>query len=70
MRVYTFVATTATKQKQKKAWMFTFLFIPCICTTCVPGTSGGQKRTSNSLELELWMIETHHIGAGIVPLQE
>lgn len=53
MRVYTFVATTATKQKQKKASMFTFLFIPCICTTCVPGTSGGQKRTSNSLELEL-----------------
>jgi hypothetical protein len=34
------------------------LFFACLCV-CVPGIWGGQKRTSDSLELELQMIETH-----------
>lgn len=36
----------------------------CLCTTCVPGALGGQKRTADSLELELKMEMIHHVGAG------
>lgn len=28
-----------------------------VCHTCLPGTCGGQKSTSNSLELELPMAD-------------
>lgn len=31
---------------------------------CVPGILRGQKRASDSLELELRMVIIHHVGAG------
>lgn len=41
------------------------LLIICLCTVCMPSADGGQKRTLNSLELELidccgpsWVLET------------
>lgn len=39
-----------------------FYFLVCMCTMCVPGIFRGQKRVSD-LELELWMVVTHHVGA-------
>lgn len=36
----------------------------CICTMCVPGAIGGQKGSMDPLELELWMVVNHHVGAG------
>ena len=33
-----------------------------LCTMCVPGD---PKRTLNSLELDLWMVVSHHVGAEI-----
>lgn len=32
------------------------------CDTCMPGTSGGQKRVSNPLELELQVAVSFLIG--------
>ena len=29
----------------------------------VPGPPGGQKKVSDPLELEFWMIVNHHVGA-------
>lgn len=28
----------------------------CLCTTCVPGAEGDQKRAEDHLELELWLV--------------
>lgn len=36
----------------------------CICTTCVPGASSGQKRVSDPVELELQMLVSYHVGSG------
>jgi hypothetical protein len=36
----------------------------CMCPTDVPGTRGGQKTTSDTLELELQLVLSHHLGAG------
>lgn len=36
----------------------------CLCTRCVPGNCGEQMRTSDSLKLRLWMLVSHHAGAG------
>jgi hypothetical protein len=35
-----------------------------MCTAQVPGVSGDQKVTSNSLLLDLWMVVSPHVGAG------
>lgn len=43
-------------------WMF-YLFV-CHCTMCMSGAHGGQKRTVDSLELELQMVGNHHRAAG------
>lgn len=29
-----------------------------MCTVCVPGDQGGQRRVSDPLEVELWMVVT------------
>jgi hypothetical protein len=36
----------------------------CIHAYCVCGTHGVQKRTLDSLQLELWMAVSHHVDAG------
>lgn len=36
----------------------------CMYTTCMPGARGGQKRMSDPLELELQMVESHHVVLG------
>lgn len=33
-------------------------------TTCVPGAHGSQRRISDTMELELWSVVSHPIGAG------
>jgi hypothetical protein len=33
----------------------------CVCTTCVPGAHGGQKRVWDSLELGLWIGVSHYL---------
>ena len=39
-------------------WMF------CLCSTCMPGSLGGQKTASDLLELELKRIVSHKVDAG------
>lgn len=34
----------------------------CMCAMCVPGSCGGQKRTADSLEVELGCVH-YHVGA-------
>ena len=34
----------------------------CLIYGCVPGAHRGQKRASDTLELELQMVESHHVG--------
>lgn len=36
----------------------------CLCSICVPGIHGGQKRALDALELELGIVVNHHVGAG------
>lgn len=36
----------------------------CPCTTCKPGSHGGQKRPSEPLELELKVFVSHTVAAG------
>lgn len=31
----------------------------CMCTTHIPGTLRGQKRSLGPLDLELWMVVNH-----------
>lgn len=33
-----------------------------VCTACVSGVLGSQKRASDALEVELWMVVSHHVG--------
>ena len=33
---------------------------PC----CMSGVCGGQKNSLDLLEVELWMVVSHHVGAG------
>ena len=33
-------------------------------TTCVIGALKAKKKASDLLELELWMVVNHHVGAG------
>lgn len=40
------------------SWLHVYL-----CTTCPPGAL--IKRASDPLELELWMLVSHHVGAGL-----
>jgi hypothetical protein len=39
----------------------------CLCTMCVPGAHGGQKRAPDPLDLELEMVVMHHVVLGIKP---
>lgn len=43
--------------------IFCMLFL---CTMCVPGALGGQKRTLGPLKFELKMGEMHHVDFGIL----
>lgn len=40
-----------------------FFLCMCVCTTCVPGTCRCQK-APDLLELQFWMIVSHHLNAG------
>ena len=44
-----------------KIFLFSFICIYCVrvYTTYVPGAPRGQKRVSNLLELELWVVVNH-----------
>lgn len=46
--------------------LFSFICVYCVrvYTTYVPGAPRGQKRASNPLELELWVVVNHYVGAG------
>lgn len=35
-----------------------------MCVTCVPGIQGSKKRSLGPLELDLWMIVSHHVDVG------
>lgn len=35
----------------------------CMCTRCMSGAQGDQKRTLDPLELAFQMVVRHHIGA-------
>lgn len=37
----------------------------CMCTTWVFDVSRGQKKEIDALKLELSMVISHHVGAGI-----
>lgn len=47
-----------------------FLCVQVFClqvyvfATCVTGAQGSQNRVLEFLELEFWMVEIHHVGAG------
>jgi hypothetical protein len=41
----------------------------CLCTTCMPGAQGGQKRVFGH-SLELWAVVVHHVGRVPSPAQE
>lgn len=45
-------------------YVFGFHLHVCICTTSVPDVSTGQKRVSNSLEVELEILMSCHTGSG------
>lgn len=32
----------------------------CMCSTCVPGAYGDQRKASDIMELELWVIVNPH----------
>lgn len=36
----------------------------CMCTMCMLGTCRGQKRPLDPLDLELWMLLSHHVETG------
>lgn len=36
----------------------------CMCTMCTSGTRRGQKRASDFLGLELWLVMSYHVGSG------
>lgn len=39
-----------------------FCLLVHMCTTHIPGACRGQKRSSDSLELELWVVVNQHVG--------
>ena len=42
-----------------------FIFISCECfATCMPGAYGGEKKTSDPLDLELEKVISCHVDAG------
>lgn len=43
------------------------VFFLCVCL-CMPGAGGEQKRTLDSLELDLQMIVGHHVVLGGIPV--
>lgn len=44
-------------------FMCGFCLYVCLCTVCMPGSFGGQKRVFCSLELELETVVSHWVGA-------
>ena len=44
-------------------WMFCLHV--CLCITCMPGAHRGQKRASDSLELELQMVVSHCVARSL-----
>ena len=49
--------------------VYFFFVCVCLCTTCIPGTLGGQKRTPDSPELELQTVMSDRVG-DLCPLSE
>lgn len=45
-------------------YVYVFFLHVYMWITCVPCAHGGQKAALNPLELEIQMIESHHVGAG------
>lgn len=39
-------------------------YIVCLPSMCVPAACESQKRVSNALELQLWIVVSHHVGVG------
>ena len=57
-----------------KIYLFLFMYLSvcmhvCLCTTCMPGAQGGQKRVFGH-SLELWAVVVHHVGRVPSPAQE
>lgn len=54
----------------KKYLFYYFMYVGalpacvCLCTTCVPGVLGGQKKTLDPLRLPLWTVVGYHVGDG------
>jgi hypothetical protein len=44
--------------------MWVFCLLAYLCTTCMSGALGGQKKMSDLLELKLWPIVSYHVGTG------
>jgi hypothetical protein len=40
------------------------IFFMWMLITSMPGVQGDQKKASYPLELELWMLVNHNVGAG------
>lgn len=40
------------------------VFPTYMCILCVISAQRGQKRALVPLELDLWMVPSHHVGAG------
>jgi hypothetical protein len=47
-----------------KSYVYGVLLACMYVCTCMLGAHRSQKRTSDSLELELQMFVSHHVGAG------
>lgn len=52
--------------------LFIFIFmLVCVLPACIyvyhvcAHVCGGQKRASDTLELEIWLLVSHHVGAGV-----
>ena len=45
-------------------WVWVFYKHECLCITCLHGAPRGEKRVSETLELELQMNVGRHVGSG------
>lgn len=46
-------------------YMYNVYLHICICITCVPAAQGGQRKSSDPLEPELWVVMSCHMVLGI-----
>ena len=48
-------------------YVYKSILLECVlpvCVACACGAQGGQKRAFGPLDLELWMVMNHGVGAG------